>query len=66
MQTDFAQEVCGHVIQDPLISVKHLVLDVPGVQLPGQAGALDIGLGQLVQGQWGGARAPHLSEEAET
>ena len=61
MQTDFAQEVGGYVIQKLLIH--SLVLDVSGVQLPGQPGALDVGLGQLVQGERGGARAPHLSEE---
>ena len=60
MQTDFAQEVGGNVIQEPvLVVVASLVLHVLDVELLGEARALNVGLGQLVQGQRGGASAPH-------
>ena len=56
MQTDFAEDVGGHVIEELLIGVNSLVLYVPGVQLHGQPGALDVGLGQLIQGKLPHAR----------
>ena len=62
MQTDSAQDVGGHVIQELLIRVNSIVLDVPGVQLHGQPRALDVGLGQLVQGERGGEQAPEKAE----
>ena len=65
MQTDFAKEVGGHVIQEPvLVVIASLVLHVLHVKLLGEARTLDVGLGQLVQGQRGGACAPHESEES--
>ena len=65
MQTDFAQKVGGNVIQKPvLVVVASLVLHMLDVELLGEARTLDVGLGQLIQGQRGGACTPHQSEES--
>ena len=65
MQTDLAQKVGGHVMQELLLVVHSLVRHVLDEEFPGEARALDVGLGQLVQGQRGGASAPHKSEESK-